>query len=213
MLIIPEIETVLILVPRTGSGSLLRALTARYPKAMPIYRHMEADGVPAGYDRWRRVGVVRDPIDRLWSLYNFLKDFGLDGKHEPNFAARQRDSVAILNFSDWILYNRLPFTTPYSETSSDLFYPSYCVRHPIPENRKSQFVYLRPDLGTEVWHFEHLTDLAWNLGLPDLGRHNVAPGSSTSTPVLTGAARDHLKRFFAWDFEAASIPSPYLKEA
>ena len=61
MLLIPEIETVVVLVPRTGSGTLRRAIVQAYPKAMLIYRHMEADGVPAGYDRWSKVGVVRDP--------------------------------------------------------------------------------------------------------------------------------------------------------
>jgi hypothetical protein len=43
MILIPEIETVLILVPRTGTGSLRRAVLQRYPRAMLIYRHMEAD--------------------------------------------------------------------------------------------------------------------------------------------------------------------------
>ncbi|MBL3684559.1 hypothetical protein F2981_16960 [Sinorhizobium meliloti] len=44
----------------------------KYPRSTLIYRHMEADGVPAGYDRWRKVGVVRHPVERLWSLYKFL---------------------------------------------------------------------------------------------------------------------------------------------
>jgi len=73
MLLIPEIETVVILVPRAGSTSIKRAVLAKYPEAMMIYRHMEADGVPFGYDRWRKIGVVHNPIDRLCSLYKYLK--------------------------------------------------------------------------------------------------------------------------------------------
>ena len=73
MILIPEIETIVILVPRTGSGSLKRAILKTYSKAHVLYRHMEADGVPHGYDRWRRVGVARNPLDRLWSLYKFCK--------------------------------------------------------------------------------------------------------------------------------------------
>lgn len=51
MILIPELETVVILVPRTGSGSLRRAIAEAYPSSMLVYRHMEADGIPAGYDR------------------------------------------------------------------------------------------------------------------------------------------------------------------
>ena len=49
MILIPEIEAVVILVPRTGSGSLYRAVLDRYPKALMPYRHMEADGVYMRY--------------------------------------------------------------------------------------------------------------------------------------------------------------------
>lgn len=51
MILIPEIQTVVILVPRTGSGSLRRAVAAKYPQSILLYRHMEADGVPAGHDK------------------------------------------------------------------------------------------------------------------------------------------------------------------
>lgn len=72
MILIPNLKVVLILVPRTGSGSLKRAVLNQYPDALLLYRHMEADGVPQGYDRWQKVGVLRNPQDRLWSLYKFL---------------------------------------------------------------------------------------------------------------------------------------------
>lgn len=57
MIIIPEINTVVILVPRTGTSTLRRAIAEIYPMSMMIYRHMEADGIPIGYDRWRRSGM------------------------------------------------------------------------------------------------------------------------------------------------------------
>jgi hypothetical protein len=45
VILIPEIETIVLLVPRTGSGSLRKAIAAKYPKSVLLYRHMEADGV------------------------------------------------------------------------------------------------------------------------------------------------------------------------
>ena len=71
-----------------------------------LYRHMEADGVPHGYDRWRKVGVVRNPVDRLWSLYKYLQRFGLDwcAEHDETYTARMRASVE-QPFEQWLIGN------------------------------------------------------------------------------------------------------------
>lgn len=200
MILIPEIETVVILVPRTGSGTLRRAIREAYPGALQVYRHMEADGIPLGYDHWRRVGVVRHPVDRLWSLYKFLKDFGKN--HDPAYGAAMRSSVA-MPFSDWIVNNRIPFTTPYDTAGLGRYWPQYTVRHALPENRKSQFVYLRPDLGTICYSYAIMNVLYGDLGLePPAVRENVTDGSDH--PPLTAEAWDHIDRFFAWDLEAVS---------
>lgn len=198
MILIPEIETVVILVPRTGSGSLRRAILATYPQAMQIYRHMEADGIPLGYDRWRRVGVLRHPVERLWSLFNFLKTFG--GNHDPAFVAAQRACVD-RPFPDWIVGNETVFTSPYDSAGRGRFWPGFTCRHPLPETRKSQFLYLRPDLGTEVWHYEDLDTLASTLGVTLSARHNATDG--LKIPALNDAACDHVSRFMQWDLRAS----------
>ncbi|PND22894.1 hypothetical protein CN934_03570 [Ensifer sp. MMN_5] len=194
MILVPELETVIILVPRTGSGSLRRAIAEGYPRSTLIYRHMEADGVPAGYDRWRKVGVVRHPVARLWSLYKFLRTF--DGDHDPAYIAAMRESVS-MSFSDWIVDNRVPFTTPYDSAGYNRFWPQYTVRHPLPENRKSQFMYLRPDLGTEIEQFSNLAAIEERFRIK-LPRHNVT--RSEPLPELTSEALTHCHNHFAWDF-------------
>jgi hypothetical protein len=196
MILIPEIETVLILTPRTGSGSLRRAVAAKYPRSMLIYRHMEADGVPAGYDRWDRLGVVRDPIARLWSLYKFCQQFGLDHADQGEVYARSIRASVERPFSDWIVNNEVVFTNPYDASGEGVYYPGYTVRHSLPENRKSQFHYLRPDLGTRVFPFEQLAILADQLGL-DLPTHNQT--ADVGAPALSADAREHVWRWFAWD--------------
>jgi hypothetical protein len=84
-----------ILTPRTGTRALKRAIAERYPQSFMLYRHMEADGVPQGYDRWPKIGVVREPVARLWSLYKYLKRFGLDfcEEHDTTYTAKMRQSV------------------------------------------------------------------------------------------------------------------------
>ncbi len=200
MIIVPEIETVLILVPRAASRSLRRAVEARYPKAMTIYRHMEADGVPAGYDRWPRLGVVRHPVDRLWSLYKFLQRF--DGDYVQEYVERQRRSVA-MPFNDWLLTNEVVFTSPYSTIDGERYWPFFNVLHSLPENRKSQFMYLRPDLGTTIYRFEDLQTLGAHL---DIDLPHTHETGAERVPALSDEAWNHIERFFAWDLKAVEGP-------
>lgn len=200
MILIPEIETVIILVPRTGSGSLRRAVAKRYPQSMQIYRHMEADGIPHGYDRWRKIGVVRHPVERLWSLYKFMKTYSNSSVHHPDYIAKLRRSAGV-PFDDWLIHNETAFTDPYDLHDPNLFRPYFTVLHSMAENRKSAFIYLRPDLGTEVYRFQHLHRLARELDLAaTFGHENQT--SEDRPPPLTLEAQGYIRRAFAWDFEA-----------
>lgn len=193
MILIPEIETVVILVPRTGSGSLRRAIASAYPRSMMIYRHMEADGIPLGYDRWTRVGVVRHPVDRLWSLYKFLQDFG--GDHDPAYIAAMRRSVQ-RPFDDWLMNNETVFTSPYDSAGECRFWPQYTVRHPMPENRKSQFLYLRPDLGTAIYRYGDGGIFRRLYVSPEHTHNKTDP---RPLPRLSLEATDYVERVFSWD--------------
>lgn len=205
MIIIPELQTVLILTPRTGSGSLKKAVLARWPRAMLLYRHMEADGIPQGYDRYFRTGVVRQPLERLWSLYKFMATMP-DGKHEPAYVAGIRRSVERYpDFSDWILHNETVFTSPYDSSNRGFFYPNHTVRHPLPENRKSQWMYLRPDLGTRIYKYGQTGELRDWLQLDDLPRENVT--DKRPVPSLSGEAMDHMLQCFHWDFKVTQQES------
>lgn len=196
MIIIPPHATVLILPPRTGSGSLKKAVLRDLPGSFMLYRHMEADGVPAGYDRWRRIGVVRDPVERLWSLYNFLGTLG-NGKHSREYAGAMRKSVE-RPFEDWLLHNETVFTDPHDRTGDNRFYPAYCVRHAMAENRKSQALYIRPDLGGQWVDFRGIKNFATHdLGVNlDLHENAAAP---SEPPNLSDDAKAFMWRFHAWD--------------
>lgn len=200
MLLVPEISTVVILPPRTGSSSLRKAILAEYPRAMQIYRHMEADGIPLGYDTWRRVGVVRNPIDRLWSLYKFLQRYGGE-QHDPAFVKTMRASVNC-SFSTWVLENEVTFTSPYDRAGLGRFWPGFSVRHPMPENRKSQAVYIRPDLGTEYWDYSNIDDLAGTLGVR-LSLHENKTNEKQK-PAISREAMEYLERVHRWDFDVTS---------
>jgi hypothetical protein len=202
MLIVPELQAVVILTPRTGTRSLKNALLRAYPGAFLLYRHMEADGIPHGYDRWRKVGVVRHPVDRLWSLYKYLKRFGLDwcAEHDETYTALMRESVA-QPFEDWLVTNERVFTSPYDSAGLGRFFPAYACRHPLPENRKSQFMYLRPDLGTEIFRYDDIGSLFAQL--------RVAPGHQNGTgdeppPPLSAEATAYVQRWFGWDLRACA---------
>lgn len=200
MILVPEISTVVILPPRTGSSTLRKALLSQYPRAMQVYRHMEADGIPLGYDTWRRVGVVRNPIDRLWSLYKFLQNFGGE-RHDSAFVEAIRRSVDC-SFSEWVLENDVTFTSPYDRAGLGRFWPAYSVRHPMPENRKSQAVYIRPDLGTEYWDYSQIDGMAESLGVKLSLRENETADSNK--PKITPDAMAYIDRVHGWDFSVTS---------
>lgn len=200
MLIVPELQKVFILVPRTGSGTLYREMKRVYPKAMLLYRHMEADGCPRGYDRWERIGFVRHPLMRLWSLYHFMRVFvgGAQVQHSA-------DVLRILNqvdrpFDDWLLNNTEPWTIPYDLSGQNDFWPVLERTHPAPETRLSQWSYLRPDLGTKVLKFQNLQKHMAEWGLDPTA---LANATSKSRPPVTvnDDIVEHLNRFCKWDIE------------
>lgn len=200
MLIIPEIKTVVILIPRTGTRSLKAAVAAAYPRSMLLYRHMEADGIPTGYDRWRRITLVRNPLDRLWSLYKFLRDIQQEPNWTPGYADRMRATVQ-MPFSDWLLNNETPFTNPYRGNGEMVYYPVYAVKHNLPENRKSQFLYARPDLGVECFPEGERIKMYEQLRLDHV--EHLHATSDVSPPILTRGAWEYLDRTFGWDFVAS----------
>lgn len=199
MLIIPEIETVVILPPRTGSGSLYRAVLKEFPNAFMPYRHMEADGVPFGYDRYRRLGVLRRPLLRMWSLYKYLKTFGDDHQahgHFENYYRSRKDSVAGLTFEQWLVRNTLPFSVHVDDLGK--VRPLFMQKHMMPENRKSQHYYLRPDLGVEIVPYcPQASFIGALLGIEVPKTNNVTGGSGPDP--LSVEAREFLLHFHRWD--------------
>lgn len=210
MLIVPELQKVFILVPRTGTGSFYREMKRVYPRAMLLYRHMEADGCPMGYDRWERIGFVRHPLARLYSLWKFMQSFAggaqVQGGAASFDAARVRRQ-ADRPFEDWLLNNVEPWTIPTDTNGEGAFWPVLSRMHASPENRISQFQYLRPDLGVTVWKFEDLRSHMAKLGL-DVANvsNNTRDVLNLHNPALHEAVRAaevqaHISRFQKWDLE------------
>ncbi len=206
MILVPELQTIVLLSPRTASGALYRAVLRKYPKAIMPYRHMEASGVPRGYDHWRKVGIVRHPVERLWSLYNFiLKITRSDGGFRFPMSGEYRRSLldsAHEPFNSWLISNRHRFPGGDRNTLGEID-PMYHQDRPEPENRKSQWWMLRPDLGTRIYKYENdgLLNIAADLNLDSFETHNES-GVSGKWPALDSAARDHLLRTFEWEFTA-----------
>jgi len=108
-----------------------------------------------------------------------------------------RNSV-LTDFSEWVLHNQIVFTSPYDRAGLGRFFPRYTNNHPMPENQKSQFVYLRPDLGTKIFKFTELGKIEKELGIK-LPHHNKSSGTLYSG--LTEEATEYVRRVFKWDFE------------
>lgn len=205
MIIVPELQKVFVLVPRTGSGTLYREMRRVYPKAMLLYRHMEADGCPQGYDRWERHGFVRHPLARLYSLYQFMRGFGggaqVQGGAASADAARIHRQVA-RPFDDWLVNNRDAWTVPHDLNGNGVWWPVLSRRDCTPENIRSQWTYLRPDLGTIVHPFETLRDCMMQWGLDPTHVSNATKAHAEA--AFSRDAWAHAERYQAWDLEQYS---------
>jgi hypothetical protein len=198
VIIIPEKKVVLITPPRTGSTLLKELVPKHYPRAFQPYRHMEADGVPHGYDRWPRIGVFRPPLFRLWSLYNWCKT--LPGSNRGTPAWRRKVALSVnRGFEAWLLNNSVVFTDPYDSAGMD-FWPEYTVLHAIPENLKSLFHYLRPDLGTEVVTLQGALDLL-EISTERVINSAFDEGEALAPPPVSGEVVLHLEMFHGWDLQ------------
>lgn len=196
MIIIPELKMVVICTPKTGTTSLISAVKKRYPKSSFPYRHMEASSIPKEYKNWRKVGVFRDPVERLWSLYKYAAKYQSDSpKVCKHYISGLNESVKDISFEDWLLNNDFCFTQPYNKNGE--ISEKYLVENIIPENRKSQFLYLRPDLGTEIINYEELYKLE---NLLDLKLPKLNTTIKSSAPKLRKEVMKKLLQDLEWDF-------------
>jgi hypothetical protein len=94
------------------------------------------------------------------------------------------------------VHNETLFCEPH-RPKEGRYYPGFSVRHALPENRKSQFLYLRPDMGTKIFRYEdQLPELVSLLGI-SLGRTNQT--HDAPPPPLRPSALDDFLEVFRWD--------------
>jgi len=137
MIIIPELERVVIQPPRTGSTSLRVAIAERYPKSFYPYHHMEHEGIPHGYDHWTSVGIMRNPVERLFSMYKYMGSY-TNPNTDQQWIANMRKDVD-RSFGDWLMYSTELFTDAYI---GGRFNPLYSVINMIPAVIKPQSSYI-----------------------------------------------------------------------
>lgn len=193
MLIVPEKHTIFILPPRTGSSSLHTAVRQTFPQSFMLYRHAERPAIPAGYESYRVLGFVRHPLARMWSLYKFLccLDPATSATWVQTHLVETVEHVQkFKGFEDWLLHNDRPFL-PKGIGHPGLYQQVY-----DPENGKSQWDYLRPDLGTEVLHFQDLRGWMEHWGLPAVHLNGT---QRTYLPTLSRKGERHLEQFMEWE--------------
>lgn len=198
MIVIPELKIILICTPKTGTTSLVTAILDKYSHSKLLHRHMEADAVPEAYSNYEKIGVFRNPIDRLWSLYNYSRNFTTaDHSAWHEHIKKVRESVKNRTFNEWIVENNYPFTQPIDAQGN--ISAKYSVKHVIPENFKSQFIYLRPDLGTIIFHYDELHKLEEKLNIV-MPKINIT-SYDNKRENLNYDSLIHLKEHLSWDLD------------
>jgi len=170
MIIIPELKTVLLQPPRTGTTAVRDAVLAKYPKSFLLYRHMESDGIPFGYAHWHKVAQVRHPVDRLMSVFKYMREPIV--KERTKLEWRARMMRATENGFDAWLQNKEIFTSSMLPSGPD-FRPRDAVKWSYPEQVKSQALWARD---AELIMFENLeADALSQLGVEIEHKNQSAP--------------------------------------
>lgn len=211
MIIIPEIETVVIQPPRTGTTALRKVLMETYPDAINLYRHMERDGIPEPYQHWKCVVQWRRPLDRLMSLYRYMRQpTSTSGNIHPQWLKDVRADTD-QHFRDWIKKGKHPFTKR-GQVGDEDFNPFYAVHYPdVPINRKGIQFWAQPKMGPYVLLPLELKEPFLLRNLLGLEPDALLPKLNASDPRDLDLAMgyggdmheiyDHLKKHHAWDLE------------
>lgn len=204
MLIIPELQLNIIMAPRTASRSLADAVKTRYQTAFQPFRHMERDGTPEAYRDFQVLSVVRDPLERLASLWSFLRNMAphnSDPELHLQFRAAAQEDLA-----DWITGSVFAFCCEGSVNPDlDQYYSGL---RPGPITRRPQADWIRPDIGpAELLPFERLDLLERRLDIT-LPHANWAPKYLDEIHAAASDAKviDHINRFHGCD-------APLLEQA
>lgn len=207
MIVNTELKIAFITPPRTGSTFLIQ-LFKGLPGTVFCGRHREADYLPPEYSQFQKLGFVRHPVERLWSLYCYIR-----GSRErfDKFSPWWVSGVvgeAQKNFNDWLATGDFPFASDRDPASY------YWTGHTMAEQRKSQFIYLRPDLGTKILRFENfekeLTKLGFGKGVSLTEKVNSA--KKAAMPKITEAAAVRLMVYHAWEWSIGYDLLPYLDD-
>lgn len=196
MIVIPSLRTVILQPPKTASTSLRVAIESRHKDARALYRHMERDGLPAEFADWHIVGICREPLARLRSIWAWMRS--REGEHpsDPGFFEEIRKAAAA-PFEEWLLESQDTFhrNTLANGTPQK---PPYLVRHLEPIARKSQWRTLRPDLGPiEILPMESLPEIEARFDIT-ISHLNASPVEREDHAPST-AVMEHLIRWHAWD--------------
>jgi hypothetical protein len=193
MIIIPEIKTVFIRIPKTASTSISHAIEHKYRDSFSPYRHMESMGIPAGYEKWRKVAVIRNPLHRLRSLYSFCRNAEQLPRYGVGWAATQKAATDV-SFERWLLNNTVPFCSPVDLDGN--FNPYYFTRSTLAENVKSQSVYVDDD--TDLYSFEDLELAAKSMDI-DEPLEKLRESSLVSMTSTSDAIFEHIEKHMMWD--------------
>lgn len=192
MLIIPELKTVVLQPPRTGTSSLKSAVLDKYEDAFLLYRHMEYAGIPAGYESWRVISQVRNPFTRMESLFQYMSAPKLKANTDPEWLERTKAETRY-GFEHWLLHSQYLFANP-NPSEFNAFRPRYNVSFPFIEQRKTQAYYTKN--ADVLLQFEKIESEARRLLAVDI------PHLMESERVdveWTMKAVEHMVNWHAWD--------------
>ena len=171
----------LVHIPKTGGTSLSYAL---YGKGVWHRRWDQIrDADPAGFERWHKVAVVRDPVDRFVSAFGYLRSGGAN--EFDRFISMRFVNCDLDRFVERVSTSTVP-------------HPVLRYWHFLPQ---ADFVTSHEGVAMvdQLIAFERLADGARSLGIAHLPQLNVSRGHRYATAGMSNETRSRIRSIYPRD--------------
>jgi hypothetical protein len=171
MIVIPELQKVVIMPPRSGSTALKAALLGTYPLAYAPYRHGEWMMVNHLRDSsvartYTAVYPLRDPLQRMISLWRYMQD--VSPQRNPRAPQEWIDRVradASRTFTHWLHTSNELFNESRASPNDGSPESYYCTWFSVPAARKDARYFLQDCPAFEMLRFGDVRDYKSMLGI------------------------------------------------
>jgi hypothetical protein len=204
---------------RHGEFAMLQYVNSAHGVPETEYQYSLLYAIEAGHDPyWRVVYMLRQPVDRLYSLWLYMQQITEETHRRAPADWRERNSTdAKRPFEEWLLNSQATFNegagSDPRKWDTEL-YSRYCTQLSIPASRKNADNFLDScprDIVVPV-RYNSNSDYMHVFGdFPPEGKVNASKQEPMFDTSVTKLTHERLKEHFAYDYKLMEMANARSK--